>query len=197
MTRSEPAANITQYATRLMIVKGKFEALSMAIYGEIVSDTPPPLPQYEPRSIPSVEPVLLSRAVDPSNSSDPTALARELLTLLPDSPPLPLVVRLMFCLKPSDEDWDLPEFPYLHADLDAETEEEVDLETAILYTSKPVRDDTPDESLSRFVAKVAGCIGPKVGGCDIAVLFAKIVPLEQRPGLSDCRAPWYLRLTAS
>jgi hypothetical protein len=150
-----------------MIVKGKFAALSMAIYGQIVSDTPPPPPKYEPRPIPSVEPLPLSRAIDPSNSPDPTALAKQLLALLPDSPPLPLVVRLMFCLKPTDEDWDLPEFPYLHADLEAETEEEVDLETAILYTSKPVRDDILQESLSRFAVKVAGCIGPKVGSFDV------------------------------
>src|SRR6516164_801455 len=114
-----------------MIVKGKIEALSMAIYGDIVSDAPPPTQNYDARPIPSIEHVPLSRAIDPSNSSDPTLLAKQLLALIPDAPPLPLVVRLMLCLKPSNEDWELPSFPYLHADLDAEIEEDFDLETAI------------------------------------------------------------------
>ncbi|KAF9464803.1 hypothetical protein BDZ94DRAFT_1255296 [Collybia nuda] len=174
----------TEYATRLMIVKGKFEALSMALYGEVLSGTAPPPLKYEPRSLPSTEPVALSRAVDPSNSSDPTALARELLTLLPDSPPLPLVVRLMFCLKPSDEDWDLPEFPYLHADLDVEMEEELDLENAIFFTSKPVRDDTPEESLSRFAIKVANCIGPKSSDQAYQIAMLLGISASQHPEMA-------------
>jgi hypothetical protein len=144
-----------------MIVKGKFEALSMAIYGNIVSDMPP-LPQtYEPRPIPAIEPLPLSRAVDPSNASDPTLLAKQLLSLIPDSPPLPVVIRLMFCLKPSEEDWDLPEFPYLNPDLDAEVVD-YNFEKALHCTAKPVRDDIPYEFLAEFASKVADSIGAKV-----------------------------------
>lgn len=91
-----------------MIVKGKFDVLSIAIYGDIVTDTPSSTEKYETHPLPSVVPVPLSKAVDPSGSSDPTMLAKQLLALIPNSPPLPLVVRLMFCLKPSNDDWDLP-----------------------------------------------------------------------------------------
>jgi hypothetical protein len=162
-----------------MIVKGKFEALSMAIYGEIVSD-PPPVQKYEAKTLPSVESVPLSRAVDPSNSSDPTLLAKQLLSLIPDSPPLPLIVRLMFCMKPSNEDWELPGFPYLHANLDSEVEEDFDLQSAIRWTYRPVQDDTSFESLSRFAVRVASCIGPKVSDSATMALFKlNVFPLEQ------------------
>jgi hypothetical protein len=144
-----------------MIVKGQFEALSIAIYGDIVTD-PPPVQKYEATALPSVEPTPLSRAVDPSNSLDPTLLAKQLLSLIPDSPPLPLVVRLMFCMKPSNEDWELSGFPYLHADLNGEVEEDFDLQTAIRWMYRPVRDDTPYESLSKFADRVASCIGSNV-----------------------------------
>jgi hypothetical protein len=144
-----------------MIVKGQFGALSMAIYGDIVADSPP-VQKYEATALPSIEPIPLSRAVDPSNSSDPSFLAKQLLSLIPDSPPLPLVVRLMFCMKPSNEDWELPGFPYLHADLDGEVEEDFDLQTAIRWMHRPVRDDPPYEALSRFAVRVASCIGPAV-----------------------------------
>jgi hypothetical protein len=162
-----------------MIVKGNFEALSMAIYGDIASDAPP-VQNYEPKASPSVESIPLSRAVDPSNSSDPTLLAKQLLSLMPDSPPLPLVVRLMFCMKPSNEDWELSKFPYLHANLDGEIEEDFDLQTAVRWTCRPVQDDISCESLSRFAVRVASCIGPKVS--DIvtsAVFMSNMIPLEQ------------------
>ncbi|KAJ7682303.1 hypothetical protein DFH06DRAFT_971102 [Mycena polygramma] len=143
-----------------MIVKGAFKSISIAIYGEIVSDSPPVLSAYEPKLVPSVDRRPLSRAVDPSSMLDPTRLATQLLSLIPDSPPLALVIRLMFCLKPGNDDWDLPEFPYLHADLDADMEE-FDLETAVLCTAKPVRDGISYDALSAFATKVAESIGPK------------------------------------
>lgn len=180
-----------------MIVKGKFNALSMAIYGDIVSE-PPPVQKYEPKPLPSVESIPLSRAVDPSNSSDPTLLAKQLLSLIPDSPPLPLVVRLMFCMKPSNEDWELPDFPYLHADLDGEVEEDFDLQAALRWTSRPVQDDTSLETLSRFAVRVASCIGQKVCSFDTnTVSIFNVILLEQRSSLSCCETPQYLGITAS
>lgn len=153
-------ADALQYATRLMIVKGSFSALSMAIYGDVVIDTPPVIKNYEPQSLPALEPTPLSRAIDPANSADPTEVAKQLLALIPDSPPLSLVVRLMFCLKPSNEDWDLPDFPYIYADLDTQTGDEEDLEAIFEIVSKPVRDNTTDEALEIFAARIANY--PKV-----------------------------------
>ena len=161
-----------------MIVKGNFEALSMAIYGDNVLDSPP-VQTYESKPLPPVESIPLSRAVDPSNCSDPTLLAKHLLSLIPDSPPLPLVVRLMFCMKPSNEDWELPGFPYLYANLDGEVEEDFDLQTAIRWAYRPVQDDTPFESLSRFAGRVASCVGPKVSDTAIAFYMLNMCWLEQ------------------
>ena len=154
-----------QYATRLMIVKGRFEALSMAIYGEIVSESPA-VPIYEPKPFGSLDPVPLSRNIDPSSSSHPIQLAEQLLSLIPDSPPLPLVVRLMFCLKPSDDDWDHPDFPYLYADM-GEDDESFDLEGIVQAISRPIRDDTSEEVLSAFVNRIVDLIGPKVTRCTL------------------------------
>ncbi|KAF8076742.1 hypothetical protein FPV67DRAFT_1472518 [Lyophyllum atratum] len=165
----------SEYATRLMIVKGKFDVLSMAIYGDIVSDALAPVEKYEARPMPSIEPTPLFQAVDPSNSSDPTMLAKQLLALIPDSPPLPLVVRLMFCLKPSNDDWNLPEFPYLHADLEAYNEGDLDLETTI----------PPLEDLSTFATRVSECIStPKTS--DEAYQVAKLLSISasQHPGMA-------------
>jgi hypothetical protein len=144
-----------------MIVKGPFQSLSLAIYGETVSESATEIPPYVPKPLPAVEPRPLSQAVDPSRMLDPTTLAKQLLSLIPDSPPLALVIRLMFCLKPTNDDWDLPDFPYLHADLEAEFTD-FDLEAALLCTAKPVRDDISYEALSAFATKVAESVGPKV-----------------------------------
>jgi hypothetical protein len=67
----------------------------------------------------------------------------------------------MFCLKPTNDDWDLPEFPYLHPDFD-EDPIDFDLDYAYQLTGQPVADDVPLEVLQRFVDSVADAIGPKV-----------------------------------
>lgn len=142
-----------------MIARGTFQSVSMAIYGDVVSEMPPPSLTYEPKAIPSFDPIPLSNALDPSNFRDPTRLALQLLELIPDAPPLSLIIRLMFCLKPSNDDWDLPEFPYLYADLD---EDFSDLEKAFRLTSRPVADTTSHASFARFSEAVARSLGPKV-----------------------------------
>ncbi|EPQ59195.1 hypothetical protein GLOTRDRAFT_33360, partial [Gloeophyllum trabeum ATCC 11539] len=149
------------FATRLMILKGNFTSISLAIYGELASD-PPPATYPEPKQLPSVEPSPLLPSLDPSNSPDPTSLAKQLLTLIDDAPPLPLLIRLMFCLKPSNEDWENPDFPYLYADLDyAADAQHFDLQEAYAAIGRPIADDTSAESFVRFAEKVASCIEQK------------------------------------
>ncbi|KAJ7872073.1 hypothetical protein B0H13DRAFT_2059824 [Mycena leptocephala] len=173
----------TEYATRLMIVKGAFQSVSIAIYGELVSEPAPEASPYEAKPVPTVDPLPLPRSVDPSSMLDPTRLANQLLSMIPDSPPLPLVIRLMFCLKPYTKDWDDPEFPYLHADLDAENDN-FDLDAALVCTAKPVRDDIPYEALSAFATKVAEAVGPKSN--DQAYLVAKLLCISapQHPDMA-------------
>ncbi|KAH7887368.1 hypothetical protein F5I97DRAFT_1804641 [Phlebopus sp. FC_14] len=151
------------FATRLMILRGDFESVSMAIYGDAVSDTLPAVTSYTPPPLLVPDPVPISPALDPSKAADPTYLARQLLSLIPDSPSLNLVIRLMFCLKPPNDDWDLPEFPHLYSDLNEEYLD-VDLESAFNCLSRPVVDDTQFESFRRFAERVADAIGPTDDG---------------------------------
>ncbi|KAF9226846.1 hypothetical protein BS17DRAFT_776224 [Gyrodon lividus] len=147
------------FGTRLMIVRGDFESVSMAIYGEVVSQAAPAVTSYTPGLLHLPDPVSISPAMDLAKASDPTYLARQLLALIPDAPSLNLVIRLMFCLKPPNDDWDLPDFPHLYSDL-SEEELDIDLDSAFRCLSRPVADDIPAEPLQRFAEKVADAIGP-------------------------------------
>ncbi|KAF7294319.1 hypothetical protein HMN09_01160900 [Mycena chlorophos] len=172
------------YATRLMIVKGDFKSISIAIYGEIVAEAPPTQPEYAPRLLPELNPLPLSEPVDPASMRDPTQVARQLLDLIPNSPNLELVIRLMFCLKPSNEDWDLPEFPYLFADLEEQCDTAFDLELALELTTRPLPDDTPHEKLSAFAVKVAETIGPKTADQAYLVSRLLVVSASQHPDMA-------------
>lgn len=146
-----------------MIVKGKFEKLSMAIYGDLVIPETPTVQTYAARTLrPTLDtPLPLPDVVIPFKSEDPTRLAKELLALIPDSPPLSLVIRLMFCLKPSDEDWEDENFPHLYADLD--TDDEIfDLESVVHAISRPIPEDLGHDSLVKFAMRLADFVGPKV-----------------------------------
>ncbi|KAI9464297.1 hypothetical protein F5148DRAFT_1210170 [Russula earlei] len=149
-----------EFASRLMIVKGDFAKLSMAIYGDVAAELPSPPTSYVPGVLPPFTPAPLPPVLDPANSGDPTTLTRNLLSLIPNAPPLPLVIRLMFCLKPTNDDWDLPEFPYLHPDL-SDDPVDFDLEYAYQLASQPVADDVPLDVLQRFADRVAAAIEPK------------------------------------
>lgn len=143
-----------------MIIKGDFQKLSLAVYGSVVTETTP-TPAYDAKPLSAPEPVPLTKAVDPANSSDPLALARKLLLLIPGSPSLSLVIRLMLCLKPSNDDWDHPDFPYLHAYIDRD-DAAFDLESVVQSLSRPLPEETTIEVLEAFATRVADLIGPKV-----------------------------------
>jgi hypothetical protein len=93
--------------------------------------------------------------------------ARRLLVVLDfggngaETAPLPLVICLMFCPKPANDNWDPPELQYLHPDFN-EDPIDFDLDYAYQLTGQPVADDVPLEVLQRFVDRVADTIGPKV-----------------------------------
>ncbi|KIK94846.1 hypothetical protein PAXRUDRAFT_33290 [Paxillus rubicundulus Ve08.2h10] len=145
------------FGTRLMIVRGDFESVSMAIYGE--SELSSTGTSYIPGPLQLPNPVSVSPALDLAKASDPTSLARQLLASVPDAPSLNLVIRLMFCLKPPNDDWDLPDYPHLYSDL-SEEEFDIDLDSAFHCLSRPVADNIQLEPLQRFAEKVADAIGP-------------------------------------
>ena len=144
-----------------MIVKRNFTKLSIAIYGDVASELSSPPPSYVPSVRPPLTPTPLFLILDPANTGNPTSLTRSLVSLIPDAPPLPPVIRLTFCFKPVNDDWDLPEFPHIHPDLN-EDPINFDLDYAYQLTGQPVADDVPLEVLQRFVDGVADVIVPKV-----------------------------------
>lgn len=168
--------NAPQFTTRLMIIRGKFEKLSLAVYGDIISDSLPPVQTYESKQLPQISHNALPSYLDPSNSIDPTQLAQSLLSLIPDAPPLPLITRLMFCLKPSNDDWDEPEFPYLFSELEKELDD-LDLERAAEITTRPVSDNVDDEVLQTFAQRLGDTVQDYVSKI-LQTIMPRLVTLE-------------------
>ncbi|KAL0950200.1 hypothetical protein HGRIS_010192 [Hohenbuehelia grisea] len=135
----------SSYKTSLLILKGSFTSLSLAIYGGASSPSlDEPAAAYVPRPLPEISPTPLSASLDPSATPDPTRVARSLLSLIPNAPQISLVVRLMFCLKASNEDWDDPEFPHLYADLNSVTMPSKQ-DTSETRSETLVKDDDEDQ----------------------------------------------------
>lgn len=144
-----------------MIIQGDFESVSMAIYGDLATGLPSPSTSYHPKPVSSFSPIPLSKHLDPSNMNDPTLLARQLLALTPDPPPLAMIIRLMYCIKATDADWEHPDFPYLYVDLDQHTAD-FDLEKACKMTTRQISDDLPLEQLLKFADTIVTATGPPV-----------------------------------
>jgi len=160
-TRRSIADSSCKYATRLIIFRGDFKVISVATYGEVVEE-PSVAEEYEPRPLPVQTPGYLPATVDLANTSTPTLLAEQLLSLLSVVPPLHLATRLIFSLKPEDEEWDRDGFPFLYTDLDIDTEGILDLETLVQSVSRPIRDDVSPESLSKFATRMHDFLGSNV-----------------------------------
>jgi hypothetical protein len=139
----------------------------MAIYGEVLGERSK-ISAYKAKPLPVSVLIPLSPALDVANSARPTALAEQLLALMPSPAPLSLLIRLMFCLKPEKEDWDNPDFPYVFSHFDRifgddNIENEVfDLESLVQSVSKPMKDDVSAESLTEFVGKMRDLLGSNV-----------------------------------
>jgi hypothetical protein len=143
-----------------MIVKGSFDHLTLAIYGSLVSH-PPPVLTYQPTPTILPSPHPLSPHLDPAHAEDPTALAKSLLALVPNAPSLPLAIRLMFCLKPSEDDWDNPDFPHIYANLENDSED-YDLDSIVAILDRPIPENASQESLDTFVERLIDFVGPPV-----------------------------------
>ncbi|OCH95901.1 hypothetical protein OBBRIDRAFT_822543 [Obba rivulosa] len=174
-----------EYGTRLMVVKGDFQCVSMAIYGEVLQEPSGSPSIYVPRTLHPVEPMPLPRSLDPANMRDPSRIARELLNLIPNAPPLPLVIRLMLFLKPSNEDWDLPDFPYLHPDLEGDLHD-LGLEKAFRLTTRPVPDDIAREPLLRFAQAVSRALRSKDSNSAYLVAGILCHAAVQHPEMARC-----------
>ena len=144
-----------------MIFQGTFKSVSLAIYGDLVTEQPSLPLTHRPLPLPAVEHTLLAGSLDPANAKDPTLLAIQLLELIPESPPLAIVVRLMYCVKPSDVDWEHPDFPYLYVDLSQDIVD-FSLEKAVKLTTEQISDELTSDQFSHFADKISSIVGPPV-----------------------------------
>ncbi|KAL1709173.1 hypothetical protein EV121DRAFT_253281 [Schizophyllum commune] len=146
----------TEHATRLMIVKGNFKRLSLAVYGDLVSDLAAPKPEPAPISLTSIEPRSLSAALDLVNAQDASSVATKLMSLLKNPPPLPVILRSQFCLKPDDDTWDHPDYPNVYVDL-AEQLEDFKFR-AVIYWTRPISETASEEDISAYFSRFARAI---------------------------------------
>lgn len=148
---------IRQFATRIMVIRGHFKKLSLAVYGSTLPESSSALPTYQPKPLRQLSPISIPPSLDVAAKVDPSELARGLLTLIPDAPNLRLITRLMFCLKPSNEDWEERGFPYLFSDLEKDLDE-LNLDKAVEMTARPVSDDCDEEVLKYFAERLSDSV---------------------------------------
>uniref|UniRef100_D8PQY6 Virilizer N-terminal domain-containing protein n=1 Tax=Schizophyllum commune (strain H4-8 / FGSC 9210) TaxID=578458 RepID=D8PQY6_SCHCM len=163
----------TEHATRLMIVKGNFKRLSLAVYGDLVSDLAAPKPEPAPVSLSSIEPRPLSAALDLVNAQDASSVATKLMTLLKNPPPLHVILRSQFCLKPDDDTWDHPDYPNVYVDL-AEQLEDFKFR-AVIYWTRPISETASEEDISAYFSRFARSIDE--AALDASKILA-VEPLE-------------------
>jgi hypothetical protein len=144
-----------------MIVRGHFEHLSLAVYGTTVRTDDRRASAYEPKLVRELDHAQLPPTLNPSNSRDPTVLAKSLLPTSDAPISLELIIRLMFCLKPANEDWEKPAFPHLYSALD-ELDAHPSIEFAIDLTARPSPDNAELDSLKDFASNVAKILDAEV-----------------------------------
>jgi hypothetical protein len=145
----------------MLILRGQFKSLSIAIYGSVYSGSGSDKHQFNSQDASSqihLEDLPLSSVLDLTSSFDPTLIARQLLALIPRAPPLTTVLRLILCIKPRKEDWDAPDFP-MYERINGSMPESV--EELLELLSRPI-EASPDgfRSLSRAISSI---LSQKVG----------------------------------
>ncbi|KIJ37454.1 hypothetical protein M422DRAFT_33774, partial [Sphaerobolus stellatus SS14] len=146
-----------EFVTRLVVIQGNFKHLTLAVYGDSVSEPLSEPSSYEPSLISLPPRTPLSSSMDLSNISDPCFPARELLKLIPTSTPLCLITRLILCLKSQDDAWETIKFAEL-----TEFLETPDLEPGLEWLQRaaelfmlPVAAEIDDTLLTSFTNKLS------------------------------------------
>jgi hypothetical protein len=166
-----------------MIVKGPVHSLSLAVYGTTVSQTQgQPEGPYEPSILPTPSLNPLHSGIDVANTKNPLQTAQSLLSLIPEAPPLSLVIRLVFCMKPYSEDWDHPDFPYLYSKLE-DVMAEPDLNGVVEGLQRPISNDTTDSQFAAFADMLDRLLDAKVFMSTLTVVrFSPLPRLHLKHG---------------
>ncbi|KAG8702491.1 hypothetical protein FRC08_003452 [Ceratobasidium sp. 394] len=134
-----------QASSRLVIVQGSFEKLTIAIYGRLVLEGPTeqPLPAPATTLLPPVATHALPRSIDVSSLADSSQTAKTLLRANPTNPPLRHILHSLLCYVitpegPFDE-WDERNGNPLERLLESDTIDAVELmQEAIQALRKPL-----------------------------------------------------------
>lgn len=144
-----------------MVIQGDFVQVTLAVYGDASSEPSLDPVSYEATPLSDIFHHRLSSALDPANSNEPTLHSREIFKLIPHSPPLPVVIRLIFCLKPAGAEWGGDLFS-----LDDCIATDVSglgwLEKAVEPLMTPVHDNVSLDSLKVFAEKTSEALIEKV-----------------------------------
>ncbi|KDQ08831.1 hypothetical protein BOTBODRAFT_37524 [Botryobasidium botryosum FD-172 SS1] len=150
-------------SSRLLIVKGSFNTLSIAVYGEYAPQTPTDAagpPSYSPKLIQVIEHQPLSSVLDIASTQNPASLARQVLASWPGAPSLSEITRRLSCYRAVGSSVAEPDV--LQADLErclnSESEGGEWLEQAVATLRLPVSEATPEELLSQFFGKFRSCL---------------------------------------
>ena len=142
-----------EFSTRLMVLKGAFHSISVAVYGEIVPTSASTAFSYSPKPLLNLKLPDLPSQLDPCLSNSITDIANGLLALDSDTPDVKLITQLMFSMKPLDEDWDDPKFPYLYADL-RDIDSLRSPKQIIKILSRPISDSVSQDRMRRLASRM-------------------------------------------
>ena len=98
----------------------------------------------------------MSAALDLVNAQDASSVATKLMSLLKNPPPLPVILRSQFCLKPDDDTWDHPDYPNVYVDL-AEQLEDFKFR-AVIYWTRPISETASEGDISAYFSRFARAI---------------------------------------
>ncbi|KZV94235.1 hypothetical protein EXIGLDRAFT_835113 [Exidia glandulosa HHB12029] len=144
------------YTTKLMIVKGDFHSLQLAVYGTVYTPSTPPT-SYAPRVHTAPSTSKLPLALDPARADDPLALGTSLLHMTSEPPGLALVAKFALC-HDLHEELNGPDAPQLYTDM-KECLESLDLgfdwiRNAAETTRRPISEQVADDALKGFAERV-------------------------------------------
>ncbi|KAF8592662.1 hypothetical protein K439DRAFT_1504349 [Ramaria rubella] len=147
--------------TRLMVLQGDFERVTLAVYGETVSEPLLEPISYEFTQIPSPSRHRLSPVLDPATSNEPSLLSLKLLACIPHAPSLSFVIRRSFCLKYIDEEWSSSRFASLEECVETDITGLDWLERATGALMIPVHEDVHEHLIKRFVTRIIEALTEK------------------------------------
>ncbi|KAF8492904.1 hypothetical protein JB92DRAFT_3236124 [Gautieria morchelliformis] len=146
------------FVTRLMVVQGDFVHVTLAVYGDAASEPPLDPVSYEPTPLTAIVPHALAPALDPANSNEPTLLSRDIINLIPHAPLLPTAIRLIFCLKPADEDYGGDRFSSLDDCIVSDISGLEWLERAAETLMAPLHEDVSLDLLKAFSERISDAL---------------------------------------